>query len=247
MAIASWQPIADILAAQGIATDQGGYYLVDMDAFITLIENETRWEDLAGNDTYPVGKSILLTSTDIRTSNSAAMYLALASYVANNDNIVENLDEAQPLMPLLSDIFLKQGLRPDSSQEPFEDYLVKGMGHSPMVMIYEQQFIAQAAQNAASIQPNMVLMYPEPTVFTEHVLIPFTENGGKLGELLETDPELQKLAVEYGLRNNNLAYFQEFTAQKNISMPDTLVSVVDPPSYEVLEGMIQIIEQEYGQ
>ena len=247
MAIASWQPIADLLVAEGIATDQGGYYTLDMDAFLRLMADETRWSDLENNTAFDVKKGILITSTDIRKSNSAAMYLSLASYVANGDNIVETLNEAQPMMPLMEDLFLRQGLRPSSSQEPFEDYLVKGMGHSPIVMIYEAQFIAQAAQVPGSILPDMVLMYPEPTIFTKHILIPLSEGGSKLGELLETDPELQQLAIEYGLRNNNLAYFREFTGGLNITLPDNIVDVVEPPSYEVLEGMIQQIEVQYNQ
>jgi len=245
MAIASWKPLADLLVAQGIATDMGGYYLLDMDQFLQLMAAETRWQDLPGNSVFPVSRSILLTTTDARTSNSAAMYLALASYVANEDNIVESLAEAQPIMPLMADLFLRQGLRPNSSQEPFEDYLIKGMGHSPIVLIYESQFIAQAAQNRAAILPEMVLMYPVPTIFTEHVLIPFSESGQKLGELLQTDPELRRLAIEYGLRNDDLTYFREFTGQQNIALPDSIVSVIEPPDYEVLEGMIQAIEQQY--
>jgi hypothetical protein len=244
--IASWQPIADLLVANGVAADQGGYYTFDMNKYLELVAGDTRWSDLPNNDTFPVNKSILLTSTDVRKSNSAAMYLALASYIANEENIVQTMNDAEPLLPLLKDIFLRQGLRPSSSQEPFEDYLVKGMGHSPLVVIYESQYIAQAALNDGSISPDMVLMYPTPTIFTEHVLLPLTENGAKLGELLETHPRLQELAVEYGLRNNNLNYFNTFTTQHNITLPDTIVDVVEPPSYEVLEGMIQQIEKEYN-
>lgn len=90
-------------------------------------------------------------------------------------------------------------------------------------------------------------MYPSPTIFTEHVLIPFSDAGRQLGELLETDPELQKLAIEYGLRNGNLAEFRQFTADHNIILPETIVNVIEPPSYEVLEGLIQLIEQKYQQ
>lgn len=247
MVLATWRPIAELIAQQGIAENKGGYYALDMEGLIELMSAETRWKDLPGNDVFPVNKSLLVTSTDVRRSNSAAMYLALASYVANDDDIVQSLDDAEPLMPLLSGLYLRQGLRPDSSQEPFEDYLVKGMGHSPIVMIYEAQFIAQAAQEPESILDDMVLMYPEPTIFTKHILIPTTESGAKLGQLLENDPELQELAIEYGLRNSNLVHFKEFTAQQGIAMPETILEVVEPPSYEVLEGMIQIIEQQYEQ
>lgn len=247
MAIASWKPIADLLVQRGIAEDQGGTYTVDMDALLPLIQSETRWKDIPNNSVFPANKSVLITTTDVRKSNSAAMYLALMSYVANGDNIVQSMDQAQPLLPLLTNMFLRQGLRPSSSQEPFEDYLVKGMGHSPAVMIYEAQFIAQAARGDGSIQPDMVLMYPVPTIFTKHVFIPLSTAGEKLAQALSTDPELQKLAIEYGFRNDNLAYFREFTATHGVALPESFVDVIDPPSYEVLEGMIQTIEQAYEQ
>ncbi|MCA9957787.1 MAG: hypothetical protein KC443_02055, partial [Anaerolineales bacterium] len=164
-----------------------------------------------------------------------------------DNNIIQTMNDAQPYMSFLSDLFLRQGLLASSSQEPFEDYLVQGMGHSPIVMIYEAQFIAQAALDNGTILPEMVLMYPSPTIFTKHILIPFSEGGEKLGQVLETDPELQKLAIEYGLRNSNLAEFRQFTADHNIALPDTIVNVIEPPSYEVLEGIIQAIEQIYQQ
>jgi hypothetical protein len=247
MVIASWRPIADLLVQQGVATNQGSYYTLDIDRFLPLLENETRWKDIPGNTAFPANKSVLISSTDVRTSNSAAMYLALLSYVANGDNIVQNLRDAQPLMPLLSGAFLRQGLRPTSTQEPFEDYLVKGIGHSPIVIIYENQFVAQAAREDGSIQPEMALMYPVPTLFTKHVLIPFTPGGEKLALALENDPELQKLAIEHGFRNKDLTYFRDFTRQHNVSLPESFVDVIEPPSYEVLEGMIQQIEALYQQ
>ncbi|MEZ4641421.1 MAG: hypothetical protein R3E31_01550 [Chloroflexota bacterium] len=247
MAIASWKPIADLFVQQGIARDEGGYYLLDMEKLLPLLQNEVRWNELQGNTTFPVNQSILIRSTDVRKSNSAAMYLGLMSYVANDNNIIQTMNDAQPYMSFLSDLFLRQGLLASSSQEPFEDYLVQGMGHSPIVMIYEAQFIAQAALDNGTILPEMVLMYPLPTIFTKHILIPFSEGGEKLGQVLETDPELQKLAIEYGLRNSNLAEFRQFTADHNIALPDTIVNVIEPPSYEVLEGIIQAIEQIYQQ
>lgn len=247
MVVATWEPIAALLVAQGIATQQAGYYTLDMEPFLSWMQAERRWSDLPGNIAFDVNRAILLTSTDVRTSNSAAMYLALASYVANGDNIVQSLPEAEAVLPLMASLFLRQGFRPDSSQEPFEDYLVKGMGHSPMVMIYEAQFIGQATVNQAALLPEMVLMYPSPTIFTEHILIPLSENGDRLGNLLATDPELQKLAIEYGFRNGNLSYFRDYTAQVNIALPEQIVDVIDPPTYEVLEGMIQRIEELYQQ
>ncbi len=245
MAIASWQPIAQILEANGVAQDQGGYYTLDMAKLLEMIKNDVRWSDLENNDAYSVNKSVLVNSTDVRKSNSAAMYLSLASYVANGNNIVQSNAEMQQVLPLMEDLFFKQGYVEHSSQVPFEDYLVMGMGKAPMVMIYEAQFISAAV--LGNTTDDMVLMYPEPTIFSKHILVPLTENGERVGELLGNDAELQKLVVEYGFRNDNMAYFRQFVNKHNLKMPDSIVNVVEPPSYEILEGMIQVIEAKYTQ
>lgn len=244
MAIATWKPIVQILVQNGLATDQGGYYTLDMKAYMDFVAKNTRWSDLKQSSSYPADKSVLIDSTDVRQSNSAAMYLALASYIANNSNIVQSDAEIQAIEPLVDSLFLKQGYTEYSSEGPFQDYLVMGAGKAPMVMIYEAQFIAQSAQ-PNGITDQMVLMYPSPTIFSKHVFVSLSSNGGRLGDLLLNDPTLKRLAVEYGFRNADQAYFKQFTQSHQLKIPDTLVNVVDPPSYEILERMIQNIEKKY--
>lgn len=243
MTIASWEPIARILVANGVARDRGGYYSLDMAAFLELVAADQRWSDLSANEPYDVNKIILITSTDVRKSNSAAMYLSLASYVANDNTIVQSAAEARNHMPFLESLFLEQGYVEYSSAVPFENYLIMGMGKTPLVMIYEAQFLEAAA--AGSLRPEMVLIYPEPTIFSKHILVSFSESGEKLGQLLRDDPDLQRLAVEHGFRTNDLAYFRELVGSYGLPMPDALVDVIEPPSYEVLEAMIQEIESKY--
>jgi hypothetical protein len=117
-----------------------------------------------------------------------------------------------------------------------------GMGKAPMVMIYEAQFLAEAARTGGNIRPEMVLLYPDPDIYTKHVLIPLTENGKRLGEALTTDPELRRLAVEYGFRNTEVAYFKEFVSQHGLDAPETILNVADTPTFDVLEYMIQSIQ-----
>jgi hypothetical protein len=245
MAIASWKPIADLLQANGMVKDQGGYYTLDMARFIETFAAAKRWSDLPDNDAYDVNKRILISSTDVRTSNSAAMYLSLASFVANNNSVVQSNVEVNQLLPLMTHLFLEQGFVENSSAVPFTDYQIMGMGKAPLVMIYEAQFIAMAAAPDGGMRPEMVLIYPEPTLFTKHLLIPLGEGGEQLGQLLQEDPDLQRLAIEHGFRNQDVAYFYEFTKDKQLSLPNSLVNVIEPPSYEVLEGMIQSIERAY--
>jgi hypothetical protein len=246
MAIATWRPIVDLLTTAGVVHLSGDVTTLDVAAYMKLVDTNTRWRDLPGNTTYAVNKSILITSTDVRRSNSAAMYLSLASYVANSDNIVENDAEVAPLMDRLAPLFLRQGFVASSSEEPFEDYLVQGMGKSPMVMIYESQFIQRVASADGSITAEMVLMYPDPTIFSKHTFVGLTANGARLGEFLTNDPEMRTLATEYGFRTTDTQAFAKFVADHKLTVPSTLINVIDPPTYETLEAMITRLEAAYS-
>lgn len=245
MAIASWKLLIPTLEQEGVARrNNDAYYIVDMKRLLALSENGARWRDLKGNTAYVTGKSVLITSTDVRKSNSAAMYLALASYVSNGNNVVNDGDQVAKVLPFVSSLFLRQGLQESSSAGPFEDYTTMGVGKAPLVMIYESQFLEYQSKRA---QPNtdMVLLYPQPTIYTKHIVVPFTEHGRRLGEVLATDPDLQRLATHYGYRTASAEQFTDFLKSKKLEAPATLVDVIDPPSYEVLERMIQAIEQKF--
>ena len=244
MAIATFKPIVDLLTQAGVVTNQGGAYLFDVAKYMTLVKNHTRWSDLKGNTTYPAGKTILITSTDVRTSNSAAMYLALASYVANGNNVVQDAAQAQAALPIVSPLFLGQGLTETSSEVPFNDYLSSGIGKSPMVMIYEAQYVARQTAKDGSLTAQNVLMYPSPTVLSKHTLVPLTPRGDAIGQLLLNDSQLQKLAVKYGFRTSDPNAFKNYLDSKQVPQPPQLINVIEPPAYDSLEAMISGIETE---
>lgn len=261
MVLASWEPITDILVKNNVARKEGEYYTLNMHAFLSLVEQGKKWSELQSSHAYPVDKSILISSTDVRSSNSAAMYLSLASFVLNGNNVVQEKD-IPAVLPKVSPLFSKQGFQAGSSAVPFNDYLVMGMGKAPLVMIYESQFIYQAV-NTKNIRPEMVLIYPEPTLYTKHFLITLghsknVESANLLGKLLSNDPELQgranlyriaealqKLEIEHGYRNADRAYFMQFIDGHGVVVADNLVNVIDPPSYEVLEKLIEGIAKSY--
>jgi hypothetical protein len=244
--IASWRPIAQILVADHIVTERSGnYFVTDMPALLELMKRHARWKDLAGNTSFATNKGVLLSSTDVRTSNSAAMYLSLASYLENGQAVIESQDEVDRVLPFMSELFMRQGFQESSSAAPFEDYLALGMGKTPMLVAYEAQMIAFWLAHPDRLKDEMVILYPMPTVFSKHVLIPFNEKGMRLGQLLERDPELQSLAHQYGFRTGGNVKGPEVWAQHGIHTPDTIVDVVDPPSNEWLEKMITAIEQKF--
>ena len=241
MVVASWKPIVDVLAANGIVR-QGGdsTSLLDMHKLLAVMQRGARWRDLPHNTAYAIGKSVLISTTDVRTSNSAAMYLSLTSYLANGDNVVQSDAQVDRVVPAVTPLFSEQGYQESSTAGPFEDYVTMGMGKSPLVLVYEAQFIEYLVEHGPG-SPDMVLLYPEPTVFTKHTLVPLSANGDSLGVLLENDVELQHLAAEYGLRTADPTYGATLWAGKGIHVPARLIDVIDPPSYEVLERMINAI------
>jgi|SRR5215831_14166900 len=241
MAIASWMPIASVLEANGIVRKNGNtYYIVDLHKLFDLINKGTRWRDLPQNAAYAIGKGVLVSTTDVRKSNSGAMYLALASYVFNGDNVVQSEEDVRKVLPHVAPLFLRQGFQESSSAGPFDDYLTMGMGKAPLVMVYEAQFIQHQLQ-AGGVQKDMVLLYPQPTVYTKHTLVALKPAADRLGDALQTDPELQSLAAAYGLRSSAGDPTQQWTS-KGVVAPAQLLDVIDPPTFEILERMILSID-----
>lgn len=246
MTVASFKPIARILEANGLVRqEQGFFYILDMRALLQLSVEGKRWKDLKDSGAYPISRSVLVSSTDVRKSNSAAMYLAIASYAFNGESVVENEQQVQAVLPKVAPLFLKQGFQDASSAGPFEDYKLIGMGKTPLVMIYEAQFFEELIKNEAlANKDQMVLLYPRPTVFAKQVFIPISADGERLGTLLETDPELQKLAAEYGWRTRQPAAQAEVWKARGVTAPQDLVDIINPPRYEMVEALIQGIEQQ---
>ncbi len=241
MVIATWKTISKILIDNAVASNKGKYDELKLASFLELFKTQKRWSDLKNNSEYDVSKPVLINTTDVRSSNSAAQYLALVSYVLNKGNVVSSAAEASQIIPEAASLFAKQGFQESSSAGPFEDYLLIGMGKSPLVFIYESQFLEKAVQK--TLRPEMRLMYPNPTIFTKHILVPLTENGRKFGELIANDPNIQRIAAKHGYRSNDPAAFASVVSQYNLPIKDNIVNVVDSPSFEMLENMIQSIEK----
>ena len=242
MVIASWRPLVPVLEANGLVAKRGdNWFLVDMGKLMQLMEAGTRWRDLKDNPNFAVSKSLLVLTTDVRKSNSAAQYLALTSWIANGGNVVTTDAEIEKILPRLTPLFLKQGYQENTSSGPFENYLAMGMGAVPLVMVYESQFF-EAALRDNTLSQDMVLLYPEPTVYSKRIVVPFNAKGEKLGQLLSTDPELQSLAAEYGMRGSDPKLLAAALSAKKLPAAPQLNDVVEAPTFEILEKMIQHIE-----
>ncbi|MFE1591166.1 three-helix bundle dimerization domain-containing protein [Nocardia sp. NPDC058705] len=243
IAIATYRPIADLLTTAGVIRP-GPVATFDMNKYLELAGTGVQWDDLPDNTTYPVAKNILVSTTDPRSSNSAAMYLSIASYVANDHTIVRGATAEQHVLPALSKLFLAQGYTDNSSEGPFSQYLTNGMGPTPLVCIYEAQYVEAAGQGR--IKPDMVLTYPTPTVLSSHTLVPLTGTGDKIGKLLTDNPDLRRLAAEHGFRTGDTAQFTSVAAERSVPVAADLIDVVDVPAYETLEHLLDGVANSYN-
>lgn len=234
LAIATWAPLADVLKSNGLVREEAGaLWVVDMERLLDLMAKGMRWKDLPGNKSFAVGKSVLVSTTDVRTSNSAAQFLALASYLLNDRNVVADSATAVAMADKVAPFFAKQGFQEASSAGPFEDYLVLGMGKVPMVWIYESQFLEQALKD--SLRPDMVLLYPLPTVFTKHVAVALSDTGLRFIAAMK-DPQVQAIAADYGFRAEGSAHLSDKLKAKGRALP-RILDVADAPSHDLLEQM----------
>lgn len=247
MVVATWDPIVGLLEKNGIVRQESQTNVLDVKAYLELVKSGKRWNQLdGGKETYNANKKVLISTTDVRKSNSAAMYLALTSYVANGDQVVTS-DKTQQdaVVPAVGRLFLDQGFVENTSSGPFGSYLSVGMGKTPMVFAYESQFLARQMAGDGSIQDSMKLLYPSPTLMSKQVLVSTSDKGNAVGALLQDDEVFGKLAAAHGFRPESPKVFADALKAKNVDVPPTLVNVISPPSYEALESMITTIEGYY--
>ena len=199
MVIASWQPIAKILVANNMAKPLGDRtFGVDIAKLTETMLAKKRWKDLKGAEAYDVSRGVLVSTTDVRRSNSAAMYLALTSYAKHGD-VVTDRATAETVTRQLAELFKRQGYQENYVNGNFDDYVAIGIGKTPMAFIYENQLVSYALAKKG-VAADMVLMYPQPTIVNKVVFIATNERSRALADLLANHAELQKIAVEYGFR-----------------------------------------------
>ncbi|WP_254904085.1 hypothetical protein [Streptomonospora nanhaiensis] len=117
MVVLSYRPVAEALARAGVARRaQDGAWDLDMAAYLDLTEERTRWRDLPGDALGGAGRGeVLIRTTDPRTSNSAAMYLVVVSYLLNGEEVVTDAAAEPGLVEEAARLFLAQGSPPAPS------------------------------------------------------------------------------------------------------------------------------------
>lgn len=246
MVIASWTPVAQVLAANGMAREtQPRVWSVDLAPLVQAMLQRKRWNQLKDAQPYDVNKSILVSTTDVRRSNSAAMYLALTTFAINGGEVVTDRESARKSALKAAELFKRQGYQENYVNGNFDDYVSIGMGKTPLAFIYENQMVSHALARKG-VSGDMALLYPQPTLFNKVVFVAAGEKSKALGEALVSDVTLQQLAVEHGFRIGDTAHFAKVARGAGLAVEERLGQVVDPPSFELMAEMIDVVAAEMG-
>jgi hypothetical protein len=228
MGVATFKPTVEVLRAAGVVQTVDKTDVVSIPELIELARSDTTWKKLPGNAGSPNGTVVLIRTTDPADSNSAIMFLSIVSAALNDGRPVAGADALPRVMPDLCRLMSYQGQKPDTSGVLFEEYLTGGASRTPIALVYESQFLDRASSQRVPDGGDHVMLFPSPTVYAWHTLVPFSDGGDRVGQLLRDDARLKDVAAEYGFRPQG----RTLTDRPNPPV------VVEPPDYRVLETML---------
>jgi hypothetical protein len=223
--LGTFREYAEALRRAGVAAphDQGEqplYYNLDVEAFMKLVGAGKRWSDYQ----LPNGNRVIIQSPDPCKAYSGAMLVGFLASAVDNDP-PQTSQAAEDLARKIKPQVDAQG---QSSEDMAPKYFApEGSTHAPIAVIYEHQYLAHQLERRGA-DKERVLLYPTVQHQSAPELISFTSEGDRIGELMMTDPELRRRAVELGFHSLgwNGATEQDFAGHL------TERGVPEPPSGE---------------
>ncbi len=239
--IYSWTEVANALVKQGLAKKVGDvYFITDMPAFVKLMESGKTWGDVGVPSLFGKVKVI---STDPNKSNSGNQFAALLGNVMAGD--VVDASTAPKIIPRLKALYDRLGYLDSSSGDLFSQYLRLGAGAYPMAAAYENQLIEFAASDPSqwqAVKDRLAILYPEPTVWSQHEVITLTDRAAPLIDAMR-DPQIQRIAwAKHGFRTGVAGSASTEVSQTVAGVPSSVTKVVPMPKYDVLRQLMNALQ-----
>jgi hypothetical protein len=239
--VATYRPLVTLLQEAGIAREVDGAWMFDINAYVSDVIRHggpLHWEDLPGyrgvanfSDRGP----ILLYTSDPGHSQLTRMFIAVASYRLNNDNVVTSQAQVNSVVARLKPIFAQQGSILPGGDPEWNDFLEDDMSAYPMTLTYESLYVSLEEAHDPRITKDMVMMYVSPEMNIQESLIPLDNTGTTVSNDIATDPRIQQIAEEkLGFITTNPDNFQKAMAKAGIKVAGGL-PVVNPPAYGILQ------------
>jgi hypothetical protein len=237
----SWSSVAEALEARGLAralSPERAAWAVDMRALLDLVDEERGWSDLGLAN---LNGTVMLYAADPVRSSSGNHFAALAFSLLDDPG--QGTAGTRTAMAKVARLQARMGYAEHSSQDLFEQYLRMGVGAKPIIAGYESQLIEFAAaqpdawRQLEGRKQRPVVLYPEPTVYSSHVLLALDANGRRLLEALR-DPDLQALAWQrHGFRSGT-STSNAVAGQAIAGLPEVVEKIVPLPPREVMRQLL---------
>lgn len=231
----SWDIVQAGLSAKGLVATKDGVYYLPTDQLVKLVTIKTKWSEVGLGEIFG---TVHVAFTDPLRSNSGAQYLALLATILTGEEALTpaNVETVRPAIAHLQET---QGLTQGSSGELFSQYVKQGPGAFPLVAGYENQIIEFGQANpdmAELIRTRLRILYPTPTIWSNHPIIALTDNGKKLIVAMR-DAEIRRLAwSEHGFRTE-ISTIDPKDLSFLPGIPHSITSTVRNPSTTVLDAL----------
>ncbi len=249
MLIVTYQRIVRLLETIGVVKDIDGILIFDIEAYLQrVVRTGMRWIDIRGNRAYPNKNRILVSTTDPATSNSGAMFAVIVSSAQLRDDPVTSVRPSDRYLTLARECFTEQGVMLQHTPDLLEEFLTDGIDRYPMALFYENDYIYARLSEPISMPPGLAVMYPDPTVISDHTFVAWTPRGERLTSLLDTNPLLLRLEEQDGYRTSQgSVQFVRYMAARGITAPTLSallsagVQTVPPPTDANLQALAEAV------
>jgi len=243
--IYSWDKAVDALMAQGVVSKVSDtVYTIDMSQLIDLVQSDTTWEDIGLDELYG---PICVYSTDPIHSNSGNLLTVLVATVLNGNKVVKTTDISGLIGPI-NDFMSKSGYKETSSADLFSQYIRTGIGGKTLAALYENQLIEFAEQNPqdwAKIKDKVRILYPIPTVWSNHQFIALDDNATRFFEAM-SDSEIQKLAWEgHGFRVGATGVSELTDDMRQMGVAEDVTKIIQMPDYSAMDELLNALSEQW--
>jgi hypothetical protein len=232
--------VADAFKAQGWVHSEGETEYIDLSALIGAILTDTKWSAIGLGELYG---NMYIVSTDPLKSNSGNMFAGLVANmlgggeVATEESLVLNGQR-------LKWFFNKLGYLETSSADLFNSFLKTGIGAKAVIVGYESQILEFSIEHERDwnyLRDDIVVLYPEPTVWSAHPFIALTPNRDRVIDALLSD-EIQNLAWEtHGFRTGMASGKPEDKVFDVKGVPGQVTKVISLPNPDTMQKIMDII------
>lgn len=236
----------DALLAKGIVEQRDKRYnIVDMKSLLLdHVAKKRTWESIGATG---LRGPIAVSSTDPARSNSGFVLAQLELNILATEDVFSapNLAQARKALPAMRVLYDAQGLQARSSDAGFREWLTQGGEFkSPLYAGYENQLIQQvvlAGDNSAGILRNVRVLYPDPTIYSDHPVLALTTDAARFIEAMK-DPEIQSIAWKsYGFRSAVQVGFNDIADFKTINLAEQ-VRTTPPPAADVTLALLSCMK-----